>query len=131
MGTKSLTSGVIFELDEKEQKLKEIEKKLEEPDFWTDNLGAQKLLKERKILNTVIENWKDIHHQWEENKVLFELAADENDEGVKDEVEAKLEKIVKKVEALNFATCYRVNMISIMPLSASMPVPGVPKPRTG
>ena len=100
--TKLSTSGVIFELDGKEKKLQEIEKKLEEPDLWTDNLEAQNLLKERKILTTVIDNWKSIHHQWEENKVLLELAADENDEGVKDEVEANIEAIVKKVEIVEF-----------------------------
>ena len=102
MGTKSLTFGVIFELDEKEKKLQGIEKKLEEPDLWTDNLEAQNLLKERKVLTNLIDNWKTIYHQWEENKVLLELAADENDEGVKDEVEANIEAIVKKVEAVEF-----------------------------
>jgi peptide chain release factor 2 len=100
--TKLLTFEVIFELDKKESDLQAIEKKLESPDFWSDNLKAQSILKERKILTNTIEDWRTIHQLWEEAKVLFELAEEENDESVKDEVENNLKAIVTKVEDVEF-----------------------------
>lgn len=99
---KSLICGVIFELDAKEHRLKEIEKKIEHPGFWEDNREAQKLLRERKVLQTVTEKWGTLNHQWEENRVLLELAADAADEEVKDEVEGNLAALIKEVEDIEF-----------------------------
>jgi peptide chain release factor 2 len=90
---------VIFELDAKEDRLKEIEKKIEHPGFWEDNRGAQKLLKERKVLTTVREKWEALNYQWEENKVLLGLALDENDEGV---IEGNLAELTRAVEEAEF-----------------------------
>ena len=70
--------------------------------MWSDNIEAQKLLKDRKLLTNVIDTWKDIHHKWEENTVLMELAREENDEEVKNEVEIVLEKIIKDVDGVEF-----------------------------
>jgi peptide chain release factor 2 len=75
---------------------------LESPDFWSDNLKAQGILKDRKILTNAIDNWMTLHQLWEENKVLLELAVEENDETVKDEVENNLNEIVRKVEDIEF-----------------------------
>ena len=41
-------------------------------------------------------------HQLEENTILLELAIDENDEEVKNEIESNLDKIVKEVEDIEF-----------------------------
>ena len=41
-------------------------------------------------------------HQLEENNVLLELAIDENDEEVRNEIECNLEKIVKELEDIEF-----------------------------
>ena len=75
---------------------------MENSDFWSDNLKAQAILKERKILANAIDNWKTIYQLWEENKVLLELAEEENDESVKDEVEKTLKEIVTKVDDVEF-----------------------------
>jgi peptide chain release factor 2 len=99
---KLLIYEVIFELDTKEDRLKKIEKKIEHPGFWEDNREAQKLLKERKVLSNVIEKWEGLNHQWEENKVLLELAVGENDEEVKEEVEVNLVELIKEVEDTEF-----------------------------
>ena len=99
---KLLIYEVIFDLDAKEHRLKEIEKKIEQPGFWEDNREAQKLLKERKVLSTVREKWESLHHLWEENKVLLELAVDENDERAKGEVERNLAELTLEVEDTEF-----------------------------
>lgn len=50
----------------------------------------------------MVNGWKQLKHQWEENKVLLELAIDENDEEVRNEIRCNLEKIVKEVEEIEF-----------------------------
>jgi len=89
-------------VDDKEHHLQEIEKKIGQPDFWANNLEARRLLKEKKVIRDVVDGWKQLKHQWEENKVLLELAIDENDEEVRNEIEYNLDKIVKEVEEIEF-----------------------------
>jgi len=50
----------------------------------------------------VVEKWGGLNHQWEENRVLLELAADAADEEVKDEVEGNLAALIKEVEDTEF-----------------------------
>ena len=89
-------------MDDKEHQLQKIEKKIEQPDFWANNLEARRLLKERKVMRDVVDGWNHLKHQWEENKVLLELAIDEDDEEVRNEIECNLDKIERKVEDIEF-----------------------------
>jgi len=77
-------------------------KKIEQPDFWDDNALARTLLKERKVVSTVLETWKHLHAQCEDNLILLELARDENDEAVAGEIEANLAAIEKSVADVEF-----------------------------
>ena len=54
------------------------------------------------MIRDVVGGWKHLKHQWEENKILLELAIDENDEEVCKEIECNLEKIAKEVEDIEF-----------------------------
>jgi peptide chain release factor 2 len=77
-------------------------KKIEQPDFWDDNTLARTLLKERKVVSTVIDTWKRLHAQCEDNLILLELAREENDEAVAGEIEANLAAIEKSVADVEF-----------------------------
>ena len=53
------------------------------------------------MVSTVLETWKHLHAQCEDNLILLELAREENDEAVAREIEANLtaiEKVVAEVE---------------------------------
>ncbi|MBW1856617.1 MAG: PCRF domain-containing protein, partial [Deltaproteobacteria bacterium] len=92
----------MFELVDKEHQLQEIEKKIEKPDFWSNNQEASRLLKERKVIRDVVDGWNQLKHQWEENKVLLELAIDENDEETGNEVESNLNELLRQIEDIEF-----------------------------
>ncbi|MCK5255937.1 MAG: PCRF domain-containing protein, partial [Deltaproteobacteria bacterium] len=64
----------MFEVADKEQQLQKIEKKIEQPDFWEDNLEARRFLKERKLIRDTVDGWTQLKQQLEENNVLLELA---------------------------------------------------------
>jgi peptide chain release factor 2 len=99
---RSVIFEVIFELADKEQSLQEIEKKTQNPDFWANSIEAQKILKERKVLRDVVDGWKQLNNQLEENTILLELAIAENDEEVRSEIESNLDSIIKEVEDVEF-----------------------------
>jgi len=54
------------------------------------------------VIRDVVDGWKHLRHQWEENKDLLELAIDENDEEVGNEIESNLDSIIKEVEDIEF-----------------------------
>jgi peptide chain release factor 2 len=93
---------VIFDVDSQQKHLSELEKKIEQPDFWDDNQQARSLLKERKVVSTLIETWNSLHAQCEDSRILLELARDENDEAVAKEIEHNLDKIEKAVADVEF-----------------------------
>jgi peptide chain release factor 2 len=93
---------VIFEVDDKQKHLAELEKKIEQPDFWDDNQQARSLLKERKVVSTLIDTWNHLHAQCEDSRILLELARDENDEAVAKEIEHNLDTIEKAVADVEF-----------------------------
>ena len=49
--------GGIFEKNDIKQKIKTFEKKITEENFWKDKLSAQKILKEKKFFQDIIENF--------------------------------------------------------------------------
>jgi peptide chain release factor 2 len=82
--------------------LDDLEEQISQADFWTENEQAEKILKERKVLRDGIDSWQGQFQILEDNKVLFELAQEENDEKTAREVEANLEEIEKDLAGLEF-----------------------------
>jgi len=77
-----------------------LEEKINQADFWNDSEQAEKVLKERKALQNGIESWESQVKLLEDNKVLFELAQEENDEETAREVEENLKRIEKGILGL-------------------------------
>jgi len=50
----------------------------------------------------VVEGWKHLNNQLEDNVLLLELAIAENDEEVRTEIESNLDRIVQEVEDIEF-----------------------------
>ena len=74
-------SEVIFDLDAKIARLAEIEQETLKPNFWNDNEGAQKILKERTALRSAVDVWEKLKAEVEEAKGYFELAREEDGRG--------------------------------------------------
>ena len=77
-----------------------MEEKINQADFWNDSEQAEKVLKERKALQNGIESWESQVKLLEDNKILFELAQEENDEETAREVEENLKRIEKGILGL-------------------------------
>jgi len=72
-----------------------------EPGFWDEPDDAKKVLQRATRLKEDIESWKETMSQAEDLWTLLELAIEEGDDSVKDEIEEgvdSLERVVSELE---------------------------------
>lgn len=88
-----LNFEVIFDLDGKNARLKELEKKRENSEFWNDPDAAKVILKEQKQIERSVEQFSTLYSEIEDTQVLLELALEESDQSVLSEVEGKIAEL--------------------------------------
>ena len=84
--------------------MNEINKTTEEDGFWNDHENAQKLLKEKKSVESKISEYEDLRKEFDDIGVLIELAQEEDDESMVPEIQQAYEDYNKKAEALRIKT---------------------------
>ena len=93
-----------FDLAGLKGELEEINKKVENPDFWNDPESAQKVLKKKKSLENKIENYEELETGFEDVGELMELAEEMEDEDEADSVVEMFNDLQNKMEELKLAT---------------------------
>jgi len=73
------TYGGIFDVDNKRNRITQLESKSAQNGFWDDAAAAQKLLKNVKDLKRVVEPWEKANAEISDLSELLALAAEEND----------------------------------------------------
>lgn len=73
---------------QKEVKLAEVSKKLEDPDVWKNNLKAQELSKHKAKLSTSVEPWLNLRTKLAEVKELISLG----DESLKSDLDTQIKE---------------------------------------
>ena len=68
---------------------------MENPRFWDDKEKAHQVLKERKSLQNLIDQWEDQQKRLEDIGILLELVEEEDDEETIAEIESGLDGIQK------------------------------------
>jgi peptide chain release factor 2 len=96
------TCGGFFEIDEKQNRVNELQKKTSEPNFWDDNISAQKLLQEISRLNEWIEAWKILDNKFTDIDSLIHLAEEEQDVTLEEIFEKDVENLENDVSNLEF-----------------------------
>ncbi|NVL90573.1 MAG: peptide chain release factor 2 [Desulfobacterales bacterium] len=95
--------GVIFDLDGKAKRLKEIEGIISKEGFWDTPEETKDLLRERTTLAETIDSWQKLHHELEDTGVLLGLAIEENDEASTQEVAEALQRLEDAVNRMALA----------------------------
>ena len=62
-------------------------------DFWTDPDKAREILKEKSSLDAVVGSWKQLNNDLQESRTLMEMAEEEGDQAVLEDVRLELEKL--------------------------------------
>lgn len=86
------------------ERLGQINKTTEEDGFWDDHEQAQKLLKEKKSVESKIEEYQKLKEEFEDIGVLIELAQEEEDQSMVPEIQKTYEEYLKKYEDLRIKT---------------------------
>ena len=94
--------GGIFDFENKQQRLEEVSQLLEDPTIWNDGERSQKLGKERRELEAVVNTLVEIDAGIRDASELFDMAKDENDDATLLSIEADGLQLEKRVEGLEF-----------------------------
>lgn len=97
-----MTSGGIFDIENKSKEASGLEKETYKPEFWNDSVSAQQILKKNKDLKKVIESWEKVHHDAEEILSFYEIASEEEDKATIEELLPQIEKLTSEIDHLEF-----------------------------
>ena len=92
--------GGIFEKNDIKVKIQTFDKKITENNFWKDKLSAQKILKEKKFLENIFNNFSFAVNELENLEALLELASKENDSIVIKDCERKINLLLNQIKKI-------------------------------
>ncbi len=94
--------GGIFDFENKSQRLEEVNGLLEDPNIWNDAQKAQKLGKEKRELELVVNTLQSLEGALNDSQELFDMAREENDDDTLLSVETDSLSIEKQVAEMEF-----------------------------
>ncbi|MEM5788698.1 MAG: peptide chain release factor 2, partial [Syntrophobacteraceae bacterium] len=94
------TLGGYLDIEGKETRSAELEKLMTKAGFWENPEAGRDILKERSDLNEMIQGWKKLSAEIEDNALLFEMAVEEEDEQNMLEVVRKLKELQNQFRQL-------------------------------
>ena len=94
--------GGTFDYAEKQEKLTEVERELEDPKIWDDPERAQALGRERAELEAVVNTLATLGTGLGDALDLLEMAADEDDADTIEEVVSDLNEMERQLQDLEF-----------------------------
>ena len=96
------TYEVIFDIDNKENEIKELEKKTLQDDFWNNREEAQNVLQDINQRKDWVDKWNECAEQIEEIEYLIELYDDEPNAETEKEIDAQVKIIETSLSELEF-----------------------------
>lgn len=88
----------------KEQQIQELEREMEAPDFWDNVEVSQQKMKELKSLKDDVATFAKLQEQFEDIETLIEMANEENDSSLIEEVETELAEFEETFEGIRMKT---------------------------
>ena len=93
-----------LDLENKERRITELDKSMEEPGFWDDPERSTKTVREAKNLKDTVDGYKHLEQQYEDIQVMIEMGYEENDPAMIPEIQEMLDEFVKDLEELRTKT---------------------------
>lgn len=94
--------GGIFDFENKQQRLEEVNGLLEDPKIWDNAEKAQKLGKEKRELELVVNNLLSLKTGIDDGQELFEMAREEGDDDTLLSVDSDSQALEKRIEEMEF-----------------------------
>ncbi|HIU68126.1 MAG TPA: peptide chain release factor 2 [Candidatus Caccomorpha excrementavium] len=96
--------GDSLDLANKQARVEELERIMEEPGFWDSAEKSQNDVKELKRLKDVIAEYNGLKQQYEDIATLIEMGYEENDASLIPEISQELDTFVENFERLRLDT---------------------------
>ena len=90
--------GGIFEKNKIKEKIQTFNKKIVQENFWKEKLSAQKILKEKKFLENIFDDFNSTVKELANLEQLLELAAKENDIVVTKDCEKNINLLLNQIK---------------------------------
>jgi peptide chain release factor 2 len=102
--------GGIFDVDQRRERLSEVELELAEPSVWDDPERAQGLGRERASLEAIVSSIDALDTGAADSLDLLEMASEENDEAAVSDLELEIQELLKVLELLEFRRMFNGEM---------------------
>ena len=96
--------GASLNLDAKKERIAELSRYMEAPDFWDDPERSQKMTKELKSLEDTVKSYTTLSTQYDDISELIEMGYEENDPEVIPVIRESLDEFTTNLEALRLST---------------------------
>ncbi len=93
--------GASLDLDNKKKRIVELDRMMEEPDFWTDPEAANKYSTEDRRLKDDVKAYEDLQQAYDDIGALIEIADEEDDQDSVAEVREMLDDFNEKLDAMS------------------------------
>ena len=93
-----------LDLANKEKRIEELERKMEEPDFWDNPERSQEMMKELKSLKDDKEIYENLEIQRDDMETLIEMGYEEDDASVIPEIQEILDQFEADFESIRMKT---------------------------
>lgn len=91
-------------LDKLNCQIEELEGLSAQPEFWNDNENSQKVLQKTANLKVIVENYNKVCTLFDDIETLLEMAIEENDESLLEEIEQNYNILEKEIENQTLST---------------------------
>lgn len=96
--------GIHFDLANKRDRVEEMDKEMEAPDFWNDAEHSAKVMQESKSLKNTIQKYEDLQGLYDDAMTLIEMGYEEEDDSLLPEIEDTINQFESAYESLRIAT---------------------------
>ena len=93
-----------LDLENKEQRVEELEREMEAPGFWDNAERSQKMMKELSALKSDMEIYHKLQNQKEESELMIDMGYEENDPSVIPDIEEMLNEFEEEFENIRIKT---------------------------
>ena len=93
-----------LDLQNKEERIIELERTMEAPGFWDDMDKAQKYMKELKNLKDSIETYNNLQSLYDDILVLIEMGEESEDAEIAEEAKSSMDEFASKVDEVKIKT---------------------------
>ncbi len=93
-----------LDLVNKQQKIQELEREMEAPDFWNDPSVSQKKMQELKSMKDDVATYANLEQGYEDIETMIEMGYEENDASLIPEIQEMMDDFVSTYEAIHLKT---------------------------